>query len=313
MPQTNLVHLEKCPLCASDQVRADRVVNGWSLWKCTDCSTLFLNPIPRDIGSLYQDASYYSERKISFNNPLRSAERFYPLIALLALFVNKQHNVRFVEIGPGNGSLSLAAKAAGWDVLCIELSQYAGEQLASLGLPVALLDEGKLPVPAGTVDVVVMHHVIEHLPYPATIVSSVAESLKRGGILYIVTPNYASLDRLYHGDKWSGWDLPFHLTHYTPSTLKRTLNAAGLALIYRDFAFFNPIRHLLLGLRKKDLRADIRGDLFPKNTTVDHGAERGDPSAPKQFTFNARVTPAWKMLIKRVLAERDMTLVARKS
>lgn len=312
MPQIDLILSEKCPLCTSRQIHPDRVVNNWSLWKCGDCKTLFLNPLPADIDSLYQDANYYSERQISFNNPLLSAERYFPLIGLLSLLVNKQRDVRFVEIGPGNGSISLAAKMAGWDVQCIELSRHAREQLASLGLKVAQLTDGKLPVPAESADVVVMHHVIEHLTDPARVLASITESLRKGGILFVATPNHASLDQIYHGDKWSGWDLPFHLVHFTPATLEGALQRAGLKRIYRDFTFFNPIRHLLLGLRKHDLRADVRGDLFQRPAKMQAVAAPGVPRVAKQFSFNTRITPEWRILIKRIFAERDMTLVARK-
>lgn len=311
MPKIDLTNLENCPLCASRRIHPDRVVNKWSLWKCRDCKTMFLNPLPSDIDSLYQDANYYSERKISFSSPQRAAERYYPLVSLLSTLVNKQQGVRFVEIGPGNGALSLAAKAAGWDVQCIELSQFASKQLSALGLPVALLNEGRLPVSPGTVDVVVMHHVIEHLPHPVPVIASVAESLRKGGIFLVVTPNHASLDRLYHGDKWSGWDLPFHAIHFTPATLKRALHAAGLSLVYRDFTFFNPLRHLLLGMRQNDIRADARGELFPAKASPGKSTP-ADSGSPKPFKFDARMTPAWKRTIKRILAERDMTLVARK-
>jgi hypothetical protein len=44
----------------------------------------------------------------------------------------------------------------------------------------------------------------------------------------VVVPNFASLASAWFGAAWYGLDLPRHLTHFTPATLSRFLEKAGL-------------------------------------------------------------------------------------
>jgi len=65
---------------------------------------------------------------------------------------------------------------------------------------------------------VTLSEVIEHVPNPAEYVRRAGEVVRPGGLVYLTTPNVASLDRFLLG---KGWKIihPEHLTYFTPRTL----------------------------------------------------------------------------------------------
>ena len=61
-----------------------------------------------------------------------------------------------------------------------------------------------------TFDLIIMHHVLEHLPDPQSILRQCAERLKRGGTLIICVPNRASWQFRASGAHRSHLDAPRH-------------------------------------------------------------------------------------------------------
>ena len=51
--------------------------------------------------------------------------------------------------------------------------------------------------------------------------------LTEGGKVFIELPNYRSVDAKGYGTEWTGWDLPYHLWHFTPESLSRLLTTCG--------------------------------------------------------------------------------------
>ena len=46
----------------------------------------------------------------------------------------------------------------------------------------------------------------------------------------IKVPNYGCLNRVFLGDKWSGFRFPDHLNYFTPQTLQTMCELAGLVI-----------------------------------------------------------------------------------
>ena len=55
-----------------------------------------------------------------------------------------------------------------------------------------------------------------------------AEWLKPGGIFYVLVPNVDSAEARVFGSYWHGLELPRHLFHYSPASLKFLAESAGL-------------------------------------------------------------------------------------
>jgi 2-polyprenyl-3-methyl-5-hydroxy-6-metoxy-1,4-benzoquinol methylase len=70
-------------------------------------------------------------------------------------------------------------------------------------------------------DAVTSRHVLEHVPAPEDFVRALAQFLKPGGRLVIVTPNAASLGHRFFGRDFYALDPPRHLVLFTARAIRR--------------------------------------------------------------------------------------------
>ena len=82
--------------------------------------------------------------------------------------------------------------------------------------------------PANSFDVITCFDVLEHLYEPRRVIDRVAEWLKPGGIFYVLVPNVDSAEARVFKSYWHGLELPRHLFHYSPRSLKLLAESAGL-------------------------------------------------------------------------------------
>jgi SAM-dependent methyltransferase len=93
---------------------------------------------------------------------------------------------------------------------------------------------------AGSFDVVTMIELLEHVPQPARFLSNATGWLRRGGLLYITTPNVRGLNGRILGLKWSIVSPPEHVVLWTAPALLRALAKAGLQVFRVRAEGFNP-------------------------------------------------------------------------
>lgn len=138
---------------------------------------------------------------------------------------------RALDIGSGNGFFLAMLQHHGWSVEGIELSESAAATTRrAFGIEVyvgEVTDEGFEP---GEFDFIHMSHVIEHVRSPIATLTRVRQLLRPGGLLYVETPNIASLGARIWGEHWFALDSPRHLWLFDPSTLRRAVEASGLSI-----------------------------------------------------------------------------------
>ena len=103
-----------------------------------------------------------------------------------------------MEVGCGEGQLLQAIKGDGdpsWRVVGVDISPEACAALRRTRLEMHCAQFEALEWPEGTVDLVIMNQVIEHLADPRACVAKAASLLRPGGILMIETPSVHSWDR----------------------------------------------------------------------------------------------------------------------
>lgn len=97
------------------------------------------------------------------------------------------------------------------------------------------LERALAQVDDGHYDLVVMHHVLEHLPAPAAALALVKRKMRPGGNIFIEVPNeqwkrpLISLRRLLKrgGDDW----FPGHINFFTRRPLERLVSSQGLRIV----------------------------------------------------------------------------------
>ena len=131
-----------------------------------------------------------------------------------------------VDVGCWTGSFLEAAAKRGWDATGVEPSLWAAKRAAERGLRVVHAEYGDLEIDDGSLRLVSMCDVLEHLPDPGAAVDWAAAKTARGGALYATVPDAGSLTARILGRRW--WSvLPMHLQYFTRSTLRRLLADRG--------------------------------------------------------------------------------------
>ena len=122
---------------------------------------------------------------------------------------------RFVEIGPGHGTLGELAVAAGWDYTAIEASDLLIDVLTRKGLKVVKAFTPPIPGDDGSLDVVYADQVMEHMPGIDAARAFTADALRLlrpGGVFFVVVPDYLK-ERTFF------WDVDY--THNFVTTERR--------------------------------------------------------------------------------------------
>lgn len=152
-----------------------------------------------------------------------------PYLRFLTRFLNS--GTVFMEIGPGDCSLSCRVAAMVKQVYAVDVSE---EITQSVQFPpnfqLCLSDGTSIPVPDGSVNVAYSDQLMEHL-HPDDAVEqlhNIYRALAPGGVYLCVTPN-----RLYGPSDISGYfdeiATGFHLREYSGSELSRLFRQAGFA------------------------------------------------------------------------------------
>ena len=206
----------------------------FSLTRCTGCGLLSLNPRPdpAHIGAYYPDLDYHAFRAPgTFKRLITSRLRQSEARTLLA---GLPVHPRVLEIGCGTGDLLAALKTKGAQVVGVEPNAAAAHTATdrhAITVHIGILDDIPASVlPDGTFDLIVMKYALEHVHNPRAVLTRIAGLLKPGGKAVLWLPNAASWEFRLFGARWRGLDAPRHLYIFTPKTVDRYAEAAGLTL-----------------------------------------------------------------------------------
>ena len=186
---------------------------------------------------------------------------------------------RFIDVGCGEGGLLDVVRAeAGesWDLIGFEISGMRGERAKERGHHVLVSEDGRVPLPDGSADVVASTHVVEHVPDDAAYVREMARLARPGGVIYIETPLKLKGAWYFRRNPDAGWVLdPTHLREYrSASEVHRLLEQAGLTLLSEDVT---PISYPLVAAEDVLLRLLKR----PQRTSRPHGLRAARLSIPR--------------------------------
>jgi 2-polyprenyl-3-methyl-5-hydroxy-6-metoxy-1,4-benzoquinol methylase len=132
-----------------------------------------------------------------------------------------------VDIGSGTGYFADYLNRKGWSVKGIELSEKAREySVSKFGLTVFSPLEIS-SIKDGCADCVTLWHVLEHLYDPEMWLGEIRRILKDDGKCIIALPNIKSADAGWFGNEWAALDVPRHLWHFSPETLRAFINEHG--------------------------------------------------------------------------------------
>ncbi len=147
----------------------------------------------------------------------------------------------WLDIGFGQGALLDAAARGGWQCHGTELSEVALEKGRARGFITAA---GTEAFEDGAFDVLSLVELVEHVEAPLGFLKEARRVLRKGGCLYVTTPNAWSLNRWYLGARWTVFGPPDHITIFTPPGLRRLFRLAGFEKISLRTEGLNPFEIL---------------------------------------------------------------------
>ena len=233
----------ECPVCKSLKTAfvfqvVDHSVSKelFDIFECNNCGLRFTSNAPDEesIGPYYQSPDYISHsntRKGIINN-LYHRVRSLTLASKLHLLERETglKSGNHLDIGAGTGAFVQYMQKAGWQSQGVEPDEKARAHALSDHSTKLLPATALASLPAESFDAITLWHVLEHVHDLYPYLAQIKKVLKPGGRLFIAVPNYTSFDAQKYGVYWAAYDLPLHLYHFSPSSMRYLLDKSGFNL-----------------------------------------------------------------------------------
>lgn len=280
----SMSQVTKCPYCNMLNVKpyAARIREHYPHCLrvvCQDCGLIFAYPqaTPEELETFYKN--YYD--KGNFQGWKESVQQWKVdcdadrlpsehqevnrVASRLFNAVSKDtRGLHWLEIGAGLGQLSYLAKGKGFDVAVTDLDNDAIDFMRTvMEIHQAYLgDITSLPLPGEKYDIVVIHHVLEHVTCLFSTLRAIYRVLRPGGLVFVGVPNMSSSGyKFYRVASFLTFKIPGivdgmeHTFGFTPQTLRQCLQKEGFHVqSIRTFGEGNNLASVLSTRREKGLK-----------------------------------------------------------
>jgi 2-polyprenyl-3-methyl-5-hydroxy-6-metoxy-1,4-benzoquinol methylase len=261
---TDTIHYSRCPVCGSADLRnvlvvKDYTVSGktFEIMECGNCLLRFTHDVPNanSISPYYKAEDYISHTDTSKGliNKLYKVIRKRTLAKkrkMVEKFTGMSKG-RFLDMGSGTGSFVDEMKQHGWSVMGLEPDADArktAKQLYDLDLG----DTGELyQLARGSFDAITLWHVLEHVHDLHGYVQQLKSILTEQGKIFIAVPNYTSLDAKIYEQYWAAYDVPRHLYHFSPESMRQLMAKNDLTIVQYKPMWYDSFYISLLSSKYK--------------------------------------------------------------
>jgi 2-polyprenyl-3-methyl-5-hydroxy-6-metoxy-1,4-benzoquinol methylase len=282
--------IDKCPVCDNTHfspfmVCKDYLVSkkNFTIQQCNSCGFRLTNPRPtaKHIGEYYKSEDYVSHNDSGGGiiNTAYRAVRSYTLQSKLSL-INKLNNGsgRILDVGCGTGAFLETCRKGGWVVMGMEPDADA-RAISTQKLNVAIKPGLEDLSENGPFDIISLWHVLEHIPDLNRAIPQLYEILAKEGTLLIAVPNSDSYDSTYFKEYWAAYDVPRHLHHFTPSTIRSLFSKHGFQLVAQKPMPFDALYIAMLSTRYQSGKTDYLKSIQVGLTSNAKAKRTGDYSS----------------------------------
>lgn len=198
-----------------------------------DMLITYPKPNKDDLANYYESEDYIShtDSKKSIMDKMYQIVKNYSIHQKIKLINSFDSGARkILDIGCGTGDFLVACKTDGWSIFGVEPSAKARDltlqklikKNSSVENTIEKDIEDILEYQDKTkqYDVITMWHVLEHVPNLSEYIKILKNLLKPNGVLIIAVPNFKSYDADYYKEYWAAYDVPRHLSHFSPKSIK---------------------------------------------------------------------------------------------
>jgi SAM-dependent methyltransferase len=225
-----------CPICGRSDATflfsrpPDHDPTGrlFSVLRCAGCAVERLDPVPTEEELDKAYGSGYYERHSPDTGTAGRLRRLAWDVEIRPLRRHFRAGCRVLEVGCGTGELlSLLRARYGADVRGIDRSEDAIAACEVKGIPIHAGTLDDAPIPDGSIDAMIMRHVLEHVPSPPELLATARRMLVPGGALLLTVPVTGGWDQRVFADRWEGYRIPEHLLHFPTEVVVSLLERAG--------------------------------------------------------------------------------------
>jgi SAM-dependent methyltransferase len=234
---------KSCRLCGGkgQQAILHDIITGYNdrfeLNQCDKCALVTTYPMASEkMLQRYYDQDYWQSGQLKNSTSLDTLYRLRmaPVVSTIRKYTT--YDSKILDWGCGDGSFIRLLRNFG--LHCFGIDAYKKDlndpQISSTTIE-------KADFPDGYFDIITCFHVLEHLADPLTSVKHALMLLKIGGLIIIEVPNLDSVGFLVFKSRWQPLEIPTHLNHFTPATLRKAVEAAGKIQIVKTEFFSHRI------------------------------------------------------------------------
>lgn len=250
-------------------------------FECPDCGCLQLAQIPEDLAKYYDSDHYYSfthrkggiyywlkrERTKGYFNESSILGKYlknkYPNLSFEAIAKLKpKKSAKILDVGCGDGELLYMLSSIGFKNLMgidpfIDSDKQINDGLSVLKKSIhELNNEEKW-------DVIMLHHVFEHVLDPLETLVSIKNLLSPTGIAMIRIPTASSYAWKHYGTNWFQIDAPRHAFLHTLDSMKLLIQQSGMKI--KDYYYDSDAKQFWASEQYKSDIPLLADNSFAKN------------------------------------------------
>jgi len=173
-------------------------------------------------------------------NRLEERERHLEDLCNEIKYINSLNPGKILDVGCGLGYF-LSGVDDAWERFGVEISEFCADYAQKWGkIFVGQLEDLKFA--HNDFDVIVLHHVIEHVENPINLILEIKKILKKSGTLLLGTPDFDSGCARLFGKNYRLLNDPTHISLFSNDSMHRFLRDHGFTIDHVEYPFFNT-RH----------------------------------------------------------------------
>lgn len=204
-------------------------VGPQTVWRCTQCGHGVSHPALADVAFLYDDRASQDFQPLATGlaRTIKAAAFDRQARALLAQL--PEHPRTVLDFGCGSGLFTraldevlISGTVTGSDFHVDPPVELAGRPY----LPMASINEK-----AKLFDLVIAMHVLEHDDDALGLLGHIVAMARPGGLVVLEVPNIDCFWARPIGQAWDAWYLPFHRSHFSPTSFEALAKRGGLEVL----------------------------------------------------------------------------------
>ena len=151
--------------------------------------------------------------------------------------VDKENNKTIFDVGCGLGYLLSSLKKGKRKLFGCELDSFATDIANKYGTIFCDKFEN-INIKKNSIDIIICHHVIEHVDKPEIFIECIKKSLKKNGMLILATPDFDSAMARRFGLKYRMFHDKTHVNFFTNESMHRFLRDYKFTILKVFYPFF---------------------------------------------------------------------------